>query len=445
MSRLVDWLLNVAYLIALSAAMPWLLYKAATTRKYRSGLAQKFLGLVPRRTGNRPCVWLHAVSVGEVNLLTSLLKELVSRAPGVECVISTTTLTGYELARGKFAQHCVFYCPLDFSWAVRNALDRIRPDLLVLAELELWPNLIRLARRRGARVAIVNGRLSDGSFRGYRRIRPLIEPLLEQVDLVAAQTEEYASRFVALGAPEEHVRVTGSIKFDGARFDRDNSLSRELAKLSGIGSADVVFLAGSTGAPEEAMALDTYRQLASRFANLKLVLAPRHPERFDEVARLLFSAGVEFVRRTELDGRTPPATSIRVVLVDTVGELAAWWGLAQIAFVGGSLNNRGGQNMIEPAAFGAAVCFGPNTRNFRDVVKLLLAAGAAQVVQGEAELTTFVERCLRQGDFGQSLGRRAAEVVRQQQGASARSAELLLPLLGGSVSQRAATRLSRVA
>ena len=199
------------------------MWQAVRKGKYREGYAAKFLGVVPRaNVEQKTCLWLHAVSVGEVNLLAPLLKMIEQERPEWECVISTTTTTGMALAKKKYPRQTVFYCPLDFSWAVKAAMRRVRPDVLVLAELELWPNLIRAAKRHGAKVAVINGRLGEKSFRGYRRIRPLVAGLLRQIDLVAVQDETYAERFRALGARPETVHVTGSMKYDGAQTDRNN-------------------------------------------------------------------------------------------------------------------------------------------------------------------------------------------------------------------------------
>ena len=421
--RSCPWLLDVVYLVLMVAISPWLLWQSLRTGKYRQGLAAKFLGLVPHRPSDKPCVWLHAVSVGEVNLLVGLVAEIGRLWPDWECVVSTTTRSGFGLAQAQFPQLSVFYCPLDFSWAVRRALARIRPQMLVLAELELWPNLIRAARASGARVAVVNGRLSERSFRGYRRIRPLVAPTLRRLDLVAAQTSEYAERFLALGASHQAVRITGSIKFDGAESDRGNAQTVRLAELAGIGPDDVVFLAGSTQEPEEEFALETYRQCVARFPRLKLILVPRHPERFNRVAQMLTESGIAWCRRSQLDGQPQrgPAGGAGVLLVDRIGELRAWWGTAKIAFVGGSLTPRGGQNMIEPAAYGAAVSFGPATHNFRDVVALLLAAGAATVVRDGNDLTVFVTRCLERPEFAAQFGARARQIVAAQRGHGAHS------------------------
>lgn len=433
------YLFNAAYLAALALAWPWLAWRAWRTGRYRHGWGEKFLGRVPKLDGRRPVVWLHAVSLGEVNLLVPLVAELRRRRPDWQFVVSATSHTGYAQARRVFADLTVCYCPLDFSWAVNQALRRLQPRLLVLAELELWPNLIRAARRRGTAVAVVNGRLSPRSFRGYRRLRPLVARWLAELDLVAAQNEEYAARFRELGAPAQRVAVTGSLKFDGAQADRKNPQTQGFARLAGVAPDDTVFLAGSTQAPEEELALATYRALREAHPRLRLMLAPRHPERFEAVAKLLDASGVAWTRRSALGNATRPAE--RVLLLDCVGELRAWWGLAQIAFVGGSLSTRGGQNMLEPAAYGAAVSFGPNTRNFREIVAQLLAADAAQIVQDGAELTAFVRRCLEQPKWAAVLGRRAQRLVERQQGATLRTVDLLLPLVEhSSAAQGAAHR-----
>ena len=439
---MVGYLFNVAYVVVMLAASPWLIYTAMRKGKYREGFAEKLLGRVPRRDGNQTCVWLHAVSVGEVKLLVPLIQELSTQRPDWQFVISTTTRTGRALATELFPDRTTFYCPLDFTWAIRTAMRRIRPDFLVLAELELWPNLIRMAHRHGAHVAVVNGRMSDNSFPGYRRIRPLIRSLLRHVPLIACQNEQYAERFRMLGARNDSVCVTGSIKFDDTQSDRDNPASQSLRKTAGITDQDIVFLAGSTHAGEEAVAISTFIQLRRRFANLRLVLVPRHPERFPEVERMLDNTGVPWQRRSQLgsaletdDNRLDHAAA-RVLLVDTVGELSAWWGVANIAFVGGSLIPHGGQNMIEPAAFGAAICFGPNTRNFRDVVTTLLGQEAAVVVTDEASLTEFVERCLEDPSYAARLGSRAVAVVEAGHGATKRTVARLVAL--GADTSRAA-------
>ncbi len=427
-------ILNLIYMLVILLASPWLVYCAVAKGKYREGFRQKLFGLVPDSNNNdgKMCVWLHAVSVGEVNLLGTLIEEIGRQQPDWRCVVSTTTMTGMRLAKKIYPELTVFYCPLDFTWATRAAVRRVRPDLLLLVELELWPNLVRAAKREGARVAVVNGRLSENSYRGYGRIRPLVAGLLRQIDLIAVQDESYAQRFLDLGASDQSVRVTGSMKYDGAETNRANAKTVRLRELAGIVEGDVegdvVFLAGSTQEPEEAVALDVYRRLSERWPRLRLVIVPRHPERFDSVAKHLDESGVAWQRRTHLD-EEPINPNARVLLVDVVGELGAWWGVAHIAFVGGSFGNRGGQNMIEPAAYGAAVSFGPNTHNFRDIVAVILDRDAAVVVRDGATLERFVRRCLEDPGYAAALGGRAKDLVGEQLGATRRTVELLTRLI----------------
>ena len=464
------YVLNLAYLAGLVLLSPFLFYRVLVKGKYRYGFGAKFFGLVPRRKGDAFCLWLHAVSVGEVKLLAPLLDKIGRQFPDWQCVISTTTKTGYDLAVDKYDGVTVFYCPLDFSWATRTAMRRMRPDLLLLTELELWPNLISAASRRGARVGVINGRLSEKSYRGYRRLGFITRRMLGQLDVIATQNEEYAERFIALGADEESVHVTGSLKFDDAQTNRENPATQWLRQLAGFHEDDIVFLAGSTQKGEEKMALKAFQKLRDDHPQLRLVLVPRHPERFEQVARLLDKSRIPWIRRTELTARSTPTLSLggasltlggtsaakpskkkaakttrnapddgpRILLVDTIGELSAWWGTADIAYVGGSMGRRGGQNMIEPAAYGAAVSFGPKTRNFRDIVAAMREAKAAVVVTSGKKLLAFVRRCLEQPMFAKRLGKRAQTLVARQQGATENTLYLLEELLEDAPSKRRA-------
>lgn len=440
------YLLNSLYALSLLLVAPWLAWQAWRKGKYRTGFAEKFLGRVPLRSSDRPCVWLHAVSVGEVNLLGTLIDELSRRHADLEYVISTTTMTGHAVACTRYPSHTVFYCPLDFSWAVGEALRRVRPSLLVLAELELWPNLISLSRQAGVPVAVVNGRMSEHSFRGYRRARWLLERLFARLSLIAVQTETYAERFRALGAMPQTVEVTGSMKFDGAETNRQNEQTLRLRQLADIAESDTIFLAGSTQDPEEQYAINVFRKLSAHFPSLRLVLVPRHPDRFPAVAKLLDDSGIPWQRRSDLDvspiadppdsrrsTTARPSPTVRVLLVDRMGELRAWWGLARIAFVGGTFGDREGQNMIEPAAYGAAIAVGPRTKNFRDVVSLLTEADAITVVHHAIDLEHFVRRCLEDPTNAIAQGERARQIVLSQLGATRRTADLLEPLLASSV------------
>ncbi|HEV3121287.1 MAG TPA: glycosyltransferase N-terminal domain-containing protein, partial [Isosphaeraceae bacterium] len=388
----------------------------------RDGFAEKFLGSAPWRIGDRPCLWFHAVSVGEVLLLRPLVAELSKRRPGWDVVVSTTTTAGLLVARQTFPDLVTFYAPLDFSWATKRAVARVRPTVLALVELELWPNLIWAAKRAGARVSIINGRLSLRSHRGYLRLRGPLGRTLRRLDSVAAQTPEYAERFVSIGVPRQFVRVTGSVKYDGLESDRDNPRTLALRRELGLSASDVVFVAGSTMEGEEAAALEAYREALATHTGLRLVIVPRHRERFDRVAAWLEQKGERVLRRSrpgviEGSGSRPP-----VVLVDTMGELAAVWGLADLAFVGGSLfRGRGGQNMMEPAAYGASVMFGPHTDNFRDTVEQLLSRRAARRVSSGRELARALITDLQDPETAVARGAAGRRFVLAQQGAADRT------------------------
>ncbi len=427
------FLLDLAYLVALAVLSPWLVYKALTTGKYRRGLWAKLTGAALARAGDAPCVWFHGVSVGEVHLLRQVVAALRARHPDWQCVLSSTTDTGLDEVRKHFPGLPVFAWPLDFSWAVRRALRRVRPSLMVLAESELWPNFLLAAEKKQIPVAVINARLSPRSFRTYARLGILARKLIGKVTLFAAQTEEYADHLRRLGA--RAVRVTGSVKYDGVSADRANAKARELRRLFGVAPDDLVWVAGSTQAPEEEIALDVFRRLRIDFPKLRLIVVPRQKDRFEEVADLLKRSGESFARRsTEYSVLSTP-----IVLVDTIGELGAVWGLADVAFVGGSLDGkRGGQNMIEPAAYGCAVLFGPHVWNFRDAATRLAECGGAVQVADAAALEAEVRRLLADKSERERMGEAARAFVTRQQGATERTLDLLDDLMGPAVGDRAA-------
>lgn len=433
--------LNLVYVLLLVLLSPLLLFRMICRGKYREGLWEKLSGRAPHRIGQRPCLWFHAVSVGEVLLLRPLVREMSRRRPGWDVVISTTTPTGLTVARRTFPDHITFYAPLDFSWATRRAVSRIRPTVLALVELELWPNLIRTAKRSGAKVAIINARLSAKSHRGYRRIRGPLGSTLNLIDVVAAQDGDYARRFVDLGVPADRISVTGSVKFDGLESDRDNARTREIRDELGLSRDDLIFVAGSTMEGEEAAALSAYKAAKKHHPRLRLILVPRHAERFDAVARMLEDAGETVLRRSAGGSISGGGAGARapVILIDTIGELGAVWGLADVAFVGGSLlPGRGGQNMMEPAAYGASVMFGPHTANFREVVEQLLARNAARRVAGSTELTLRLQEDLDDPENAAARGAAGRRFVLAQHGASGRTLLELDRLVGSSSAQKTA-------
>jgi len=436
------YLLNALYLVALLILSPWLVYKALTTGKYRRGLWSKLSGAVSPRhpvtwSPGQPVIWFHGVSVGEIHLLRQVIAAFRKRHPDWQCVVSTTTDTGIEEARKHFPDLAICYWPFDFSWAVERALRRINPALVVLAEGEIWPNFLLATSRQDIPVAVINGRMSPRSYRRYRRVRALVQPLLRRLALFAMQNEEYAANIRSLGISLERVHVTGSVKYDGVNSDRQNPRTVELGRLFGIRPGELVWVAGSTQAPEEEIVLDIYRRAAAEHANLRLIVVPRQRDRFDEVASLLTRSGLPFVRRSALVQPASPAPAI--ILVDTIGELGAVWGLADVAFVGGSLDGqRGGQNMIEPAAYGAAVAFGPHVWNFRETVDGFMASGAAVQAGDPAELDSVIRRLLKDGAERERLGAAARQLVREQQGATERTIDLLDPLIVRTVAHERA-------
>lgn len=423
-------LLNLLYILVVILALPWVMWRRLSGSRPVAAPWQRFTGsvIMPQPEPGVSRIWLHGVSVGEVQLLASLAAELERQAAAdrrrIDSVISSSTTTGLEVAARRFGPERSFPCPLDFSWAVHRVFDRVRPDLLVLGELELWPNLLAAAQRRDIPVVIANARMSEKSFLGYGRVRSLAAAMLRRIAVVSARSDDDADRFAALGARD--VRVAGSMKFDGIRGDRRATEVDQLRRLAGITPDDIVFLAGSTQAPEERLAAETYLTLRDAHPALRLVIVPRHVERASEIGGILDSLGLAWQPRSRL-ATAAPDPAARVLLVDSTGELSWWWGTARMAFVGGSLDGRrGGQNMLEPAAYGAAVSFGPHTGNFRDEVARFLAADAAVVVADGPALTSFVARCLADPVWADGLGQRAAGLVAAQRGATTATARLVL-------------------
>lgn len=437
------WGLNLAYLALLTAAVPWLVYRRLVQKKPVAGFWKKFTGQIEREHPERPCFWFHAVSVGEVLQLPVLLARLRLRHPAHEFLVTTTTGTGYEVAKQKLPEATIAYWPLDFSWAVERALRTVRPEAVCLIELELWPNFLLAAQAANVPVLLINGRIGAKSARGYQRLAWLWRQVLPALTHCAVQTEEYARRLIALGVPAARVTVTGNIKYDQVEVDRSNPQTAELRRHFGLAADELVFIAGSTQETEEAAALDAWQALRVEFPHLRLILVPRHKERFEDVTQLVTDRGLKLRRRSQgspessVQSREPEKSKdasspsspfldtrplaldppLPVCLLDTLGELRACWGLADVAFVGGSLTKRGGQNMLEPAAYGAAVLFGPNTWNFRDIVTALLECGGAEVVPTPADLTAAVQALLRDPNKRATMGAAAQLFVAQQQGA----------------------------
>jgi 3-deoxy-D-manno-octulosonic-acid transferase len=350
--------------------------------------------------------------------------ELRRRFPQYRVVVSTTTATGQKLAQKHFGAESVFYFPLDFAFAIRPYLTRLRPRLIVLAETEFWPNFLRLAHEAGSRVAVVNARISDRSWPGYRRVRRILARVLGNIDLFLTQTDEDARRLRGIGAPPERVQVSGNLKFDVAAPAAPPIVASLRATFQQAGAGPVV-VCGSTVEGEEGLLLRAFENVLASHPRAVMILAPRHPERFGEVAKLLEQLGIHFWRRSLWSG-DPIAGG--VFLVDTIGELASLYALGDVAFVGGSLVPRGGHNIIEPAQHGVPIMVGNHTENFRDIVGLFQSQDAVRAV-GPAEFPLVVMDLLSNEGERVALGRRGAETLRSQMGATERTAKALERLL----------------
>ena len=425
-------IIDLLYLLAGLAYSPVVIYRAVRHKRYRTGWDQRF-GKITRRNPTKKCIWLHAVSVGEVNAAKTIIKELENKFGDFETVISTTTDTGFARATNLFSEnHQIFYFPFDFSWTMRRAFRNIRPAICLLMELEVWPNLVHIAQQSNVPVIVVNGRISDRSFTSYKRVRPLIRKMFDRVPLVLAQTDEYARRFKELGCPNEKVIVTGSLKYDTAQITNKIEGADVLAAQLNIGN-ERLWVAGATGNDEEKILLDVYQNIKqqSRFSDLRLAIVPRKPERFDEVAQLIERTGFPLIRYSQIKNNTAPspANNQVVILGDTMGDLRKFYSLAAIIFVGRSLVPMGGSDMAEAAALGKCTIFGPHAFNFKQTVDALLADNGAIMVKDKQELLQTMQKCLNDPDFAQSIAKNGREVIRKNQGATAKSIDQITKFL----------------
>lgn len=410
------------------AASPVLAFRAWRHGKYLEGLGQRF-GKVPAglNPDAEPSIWIHAVSVGEVLAARALVPDLRKRYPHLRLFLSTTTITGQQVARSRVPEvDGLFYFPLDLPWVVRRWVDGLRPVLFLMMETELWPNLLRACRARQVRTALVNGRISARSFPRYRLVRPFMRRVLADVDLCCAQSAESAARLVALGADPARLAVTGSLKFDA--LDWTTSGRDRVLRYFRVRDGRTVFIAASTLRGEDTAVLRAFRRLRTVSADALLVIAPRHPERFDEVEQLCAAEGYRVQRRTSLPIDTGPSGD--VVVLDTVGELARLFEIATLVFVGGSLVDAGGHNILEPAVFGKPILFGPHMQNFREIAESFLERSAAVQVRDEAALEAVVAELASDAPRRASLGAAARALVESNRGARERTLlalEALLP------------------
>jgi 3-deoxy-D-manno-octulosonic-acid transferase len=414
---------------SLVLTLPYWLLQMMRHGKYRAGLRQRFGAVPPSLVGRdeRPAIWVHAVSVGEVVASSAIIRALQEKFPSHRVLISTTTSTGQKLAAQRFGAENVFYFPLDFAFAIRPYLNALHPELVVVAETEFWPNFLRLAKQSGARIAVINCRISDRSFPGYKRFRfwlpRLLERALANVDLFLAQTGEDQRRLIEIGAAETKITVAGNLKFDVAPPPSPKIVAslRQSFENSGAGP---ILVCGSTLEDEEGSLLSAFRNIMVDHPKAVIMLAPRHPERFAEVAELAEKLGFRMWRRSLWSGE-PLAGG--VFLIDSIGELAALYSLATIAFVGGSLVPRGGHNILEAALYGVPIVTGNHYENFRDIVNFFASRNAVRIV-GLAELPLVFMELIEHQDERTTLGRNALAALESQRGSTDRTVAALLRL-----------------
>ena len=417
--------------LGLLVLIPYFIFKALAHGKYIGGLSER-LGSVPP-SGGRQVIWLHCVSVGETQAARPLVQRIKQQFPHHALVVSTITLTGQKLAREVFRKQAesVFYFPFDWRWSVRRALKRINPTAVLIMETELWPNFLRECKAREIPVALVNGRISKQSFRRYSLVTFFLRKMLASLSMAVMQSETDAQRLKTLGMPDEKLFTAGNLKFDAEPGSDLAETTNEIRARFGLQSEVPLILAASTHAPEEEIILESFKQIRTK-QPARLMIAPRHPERFNEVASLIQGSGLSWTRRTSVpEANDSDAT---VILLDTIGELPATYSLATVVFVGGSIVDRGGHNVLEPAAIGAAVVTGAHTHNFHAIVDLMEEAGAivqlppAQGANASEEFTRVVQKLLSDASERAELGRRAKQLVANNQGAAERTMKLIAPL-----------------
>jgi 3-deoxy-D-manno-octulosonic-acid transferase len=416
-------LYNLLLIIVTIVLSPYILFKLLTVPKYRGGISQKIgrvrKGVLRVLNDTRP-IWVHAVSVGEVMAAHPLIRDLRKKYPNRKFILSTVTVTGNHTAKQRVPEaDAVFYFPFDYPWIVRRVIKTINPVIVLVAETEIWPNFFRELKRQGIPSALINGRISPKSYGNYLKFRAFFTQVFENVTLFCMQSEEDAVRIKDIGASADKVTITGNLKFD-QKIPTAQHLPVSIAP------GRRVITAGSTHRGEEAILLEIYGRLRKKYPDLVLIIAPRHPERFDEVCGIITSAGYECQRRTRMKG---PVRD--VVLLDTIGELRAFYGLCDIAFVGGSLVKVGGHNLLEPAAMKKPVIFSSYMFNFKEISEALIRAGGGIMVKDKDELYGNLDNLLKDNKLASLIGEKAFKVIAENSGATARTIDAVHGLIVG--------------
>jgi 3-deoxy-D-manno-octulosonic-acid transferase len=426
-----SFLLTLGFLIL----VPRFIFHAFSHGKYVAGFRERLGSVAANRDEKRPVIWLHCVSVGETQAARPLVQRLRKEFPEYALVVSTITLTGQRLARDVFKNDSanIFYFPFDWRWTVRRALANVKPAAVLLMETELWPNFLRECQVQRIPVALVNGRISRQSFRRYRLIKFFLRRVLSCLDIAIMQSQADANRLHTLGFRAEQLFTSGNLKFDAGLMSATTSTTTYLRERFNLDQGAALILAASTHAPEEKILLDSFQRLKRGEQKPRLMIAPRHPERFQEVASLLQSSGLTWVRRTASAG--PTDFSCEAILLDTIGELPAVYSLAAIVFVGGSIANKGGHNVLEPAADGACVVTGAHTDNFEAIVNLLVEYRAivqlppVQDRDAAHTLSEVLGDLLMKPELREELGSRARQLVVTNRGAADKTIQLISPIL----------------
>lgn len=430
MFLLYDLILSLATLVLL----PYYLLRGLRHGKIRRGIRER-LGVLPSERlaslAGRPVIWVHAVSVGETRAAVPLIKALKSRYPNHAIVLSNVTETGHGVARGlRDVDLCLFF-PFDLSWVVRRVFAAVKPQLAVIVETEIWPNFVRQCQKDAIPVLLVNGRISDRSFPRYRRVRWLLQPVLRRFSAFCMQSELDAERIIAMGAPAERVEVTRNLKFDMQAKTPDVSELAELRQTFRLAADTQIWVAGSTHAGEEEAVVLAFGELLAAGHSLVLVLVPRHPERCRGVAEMLASRGLSVTLRSRIAERSSQLQGGEVLLVDSIGEMMTFYALADLVFVGGSLVNIGGHNILEASLLKKPVIFGPYMQNFKEISRLLIQASGGLCVAGESELEPAVARLLADAELRQAMGQGGYGLLAENAGATDHTLRVVARALGG--------------
>ena len=423
---------NAAYVMLFIVLLPLFIYRRLFKGKYRRGIKDRFGKPPTEKLSFRKenlTVWIHAVSVGETAAAAPVANKINEKYPQCSLIFSTTTDTGQNMAKKIIeGAEAIIYFPLDFSFSVKGALDRVDPDVVILTETELWPNFIRIARRRSIKLMLINGRISDDSFRGYSLIKPFMKRVLEKVDCFSMQSEKDKEHIMQLGAIPERVFNSGNTKFDMDKFQVAPEDRMKMEKHFNPDDKFPVIVAGSTHPDEEEQFLSTFTSIKEEFNGARLILAPRHIKRAEDIASLYEEAGFSTMMRTDMKENIP--SNFEVILLDTIGELAEIYSIGDLIFVGGSLVNEGGHNILEPAMQGKMVFFGPHMQNFRANVELVKHYEVGIQVENSDELTEKMLYYLRNRGEMQEKGRQARRMIEENKGAAGRNLRLFEKLIG---------------